>query len=147
LKIRIKTLVNAPLQQVWKGFDRDLFLKLSPPFPKVELLKFDGCLKGDKVHLKLLIPFFPQYWFAEIIENSQTKHEIYFIDKGTRLPFFLSKWHHRHALVKADDANTYIIDDIDFATGTLLADFLFYPILYLQFLYRVPIYKRYFGGK
>ncbi len=144
MKIKIKTLVNSPLQTVWQGFDKKLFLKLSPPFPKVELLRFDGCVKGDEVHLKLLMPFFPQYWNAEIIENTETENEIYFIDKGIKLPFFLTKWHHKHLLLKADEFNTYIVDDINFSTGTIITDLLFYPFMYLQFLYRVPVYKRYF---
>ena len=37
-----------------------------------------------------------------------------------------------------------IIDEIEFRTPTILTDYIFYPILYLQFLYRKPIYQRIF---
>ncbi|MFN0048562.1 MAG: SRPBCC family protein [Cytophagales bacterium] len=144
MKIIIKTQVENTMENVWKGFDERLFAKLSPPFPKVEILRFDGCKKGNEVHLKLLFPFIPQLWFAEIIDNSIAENEIYFVDKGTKLPFFLSKWQHKHRIQKAGGHTSIIVDDIDFNTGTILTDLLFYPLLYLQFLYRVPIYKKYF---
>jgi ligand-binding SRPBCC domain-containing protein len=43
-----------------------------------------------------------------------------------------------------DDEGTIIIDDITFRTPSILTDYLFYPLLYLQFLYRKPIYKKVF---
>lgn len=145
MKINIKTLVNKSMQDVWLGFDEKLFRFLSPPFPKVEIERFDGCLKGDEVHLKLLFPFFPQYWFAEIVENSLSENEIYFIDKGTKLPFFLSDWQHKHRIVKVNETQSAIIDSIEFKTGTLISDWAVYPALYLQFLMRKPLYKKYFN--
>ncbi len=143
MNIKISTKVNQSLLKVWEGFNLELFSKLAPPFPPVEVKEFGGCLKGDKVHLELNFIFFKQDWISDIVDQKRTETEIYFIDEGTKLPFFLSYWRHQHRLVKNDEG-TMIIDDITFKTPTILTDYLFYPLMYLQFLYRKPIYKKVF---
>ena len=143
MNIKISTKVNQSLSKVWEGFNLELFTKLAPPFPPVEVKEFGGCLKGDKVHLELNFILFKQDWISDIIDQKRTESEIYFIDEGTKLPFFLSYWQHRHRLVKNGES-TIIIDDITFKTPTILTDYLFYPLMYLQFLYRKPIYKKVF---
>ena len=143
MNIKISTKVNQSLSKVWEGFNLELFAKLAPPFPPVEVKEVGGCLKGDKVHLELNFILFKQDWISDIIDQKRTESEIYFIDEGTKLPFFLSYWQHRHRLVKNGES-TIIIDDITFKTPTILTDYLFYPLMYLQFLYRKPIYKKVF---
>lgn len=143
MKILIKTQVNQSILKVWEGFDLNLFEALSPPFPPVEVKQFDGCREGDLVNLELNFLFFKQNWISEIIEQRSSETTIYFIDKGIKLPFFLKYWHHQHLLVK-EGTGTIIIDNIEFNTPSTITDFLFYPLLYLQFLYRKPIYKKYF---
>ena len=143
MNIKISTKVNQSLLKVWEGFNLELFSKLAPPFPPVEVKEFGGCLKGDKVHLELNFLLFKQDWISDIVDQKRTESEIYFIDEGTKLPFFLSYWKHKHRLVK-DDEGTLIVDDIVFKTPTILTDYLFYPLMYLQFLYRKPIYKKVF---
>ncbi len=97
----LKTHVTQPVYVVWQGFDRTLFNRLSPPFPPVDVVRFDGCLKGDVVHLRLNFLFFRQDWTSLIVDQQTTDDEIYFIDQGTRLPFFLAYWHHRHRLFRS----------------------------------------------
>lgn len=143
MKIRIETKIEASLEKVKEGFTEDLFLSLNPPFPPVKLVQFDGCKTGDQVVLELNFIFFKQKWVSDITEDFENKHEWYFIDIGTQLPFFLSKWRHHHGVEKAE-SGSIIIDDITFSTGTILTDILMYPLLYGQFLYRKPIYKRKF---
>ena len=143
VNIKISTKVNQSLLKVWEGFNLELFSKLAPPFPPVEVKEFGGCLKGDKVHLELNFILFKQDWISDIVDQKRTETEIYFIDEGTKLPFFLSYWKHKHRLVK-DNEGTLIIDEINFKTPTILTDYLFYPLMYLQFLYRKPIYKKVF---
>ena len=143
MNIIISTKVNQNLLKVWEGFNLELFSKLAPPFPPVKVKEFGGCLTGDKVHLELNFILFKQDWISDIVDQKRTESEIYFIDEGTKLPFFLKYWKHRHRLVK-DDEGTLIIDDISFKTPTILTDYLFYPLMYLQFLYRKPIYKKVF---
>lgn len=146
MKITIKTAVNQPMEAVWEGFNENLFAKLAPPFPPVKLLRFDGSEQGNEVHLELNFIFFKQTWVSLITENVKTEKEIYFIDKGTKLPFFLTFWQHKHRIVKAVDmkrgVHSLIIDEIEFESpfGALL-----YPALFLQFLYRKPIYKKIFS--
>lgn len=143
MNIKISTKVNQSLPKVWEGFDLALFSKLAPPFPPVKVKAFGGCLKGDQVHLELNFLLFKQDWISDIVDQKQTEYEIYFIDEGTKLPFFLSYWYHRHGMVK-DGEGTIIIDDITFKTPTILTDYLFFPLMYLQFLYRKPIYRKVF---
>lgn len=101
-------------------------------------------MKGDKVHLQLNFLLFKQDWISDIIDQQTTDSEIYFIDEGIKLPFFLSAWHHKHRMVK-DGSGTIIMDDITFKTPTILTDYIFYPLMYLQFLYRKPIYRKIFS--
>jgi ligand-binding SRPBCC domain-containing protein len=143
VNIKISTKVNQSLPQVWEGFNLELFSRLAPPFPPVEVKEFGGCLKGDKVHLQLNFILFKQDWVSDIIDQQSNDSEIYFIDKGVKLPFFLSYWQHKHRMVK-DGTATIIIDEISFRTPTIITDYLFYPLMYLQFLYRKPIYQKVF---
>lgn len=143
MRLKIKTEVEASLSMVKEGFTEDLFIKLNPPFPPVDLLRFDGCKKKDVVALELNFILFRQYWISVITEDSQTEEEWFFVDKGSQLPFFLKRWRHKHQVLKADNG-ALIVDDITYATGTILTDIIMYPLLLGQFLYRKPIYKKIF---
>jgi len=141
-RIKITTRIkNARHSAVLAKFDAALFLKLAPPFPKVELLKFDGCQKGDIVKIKLNFLFFTQIWESEIIENGTENQRSWFVDRATEPPFFISAWRHHHEL-KQDNEDVLIIDSIQFYSHNWLLTLLFYPIIYLQFIYRIPIYKK-----
>ncbi|MEH0155264.1 hypothetical protein V6R21_14045 [Limibacter armeniacum] len=143
MRILVKTKVEQPLEKVWQGFDVSLFNKLNPPFPPVKVQRFDGSLVGNEVHLELNFLLFKQLWVSKIVEQQSMPEKIYFVDKGIRLPFFLSKWTHRHILIKKEDG-TEIQDDISFSTGTWLTDIFLLPVLWLQFLYRKPVYRKLF---
>ena len=146
MRIVLKTPVQQPLPDVWAGFTRSLFDRLAPPFPPVEVVRFDGCLPGDVVQLRLNFLLFRQDWISRIVDQQTTNDEIYFIDEGTQLPFFLAYWKHHHRLCRSEDAlnPTVIIDDITFRTPFLLTDYLMYPLMWLQFAYRKPVYRRVF---
>lgn len=144
LKINIQTAVSASPAQVWEGFTESLFLKLSPPFPPVRLLRYDGNTPPDEVHIELNFLVFRQVWVSVITDQQQSPAEYFFVDEGKKLPFFLSRWRHKHRIV-AQPKGSLIIDEIEFSTPTLLTNFIFYPILYAQFLYRKPIYRNIFS--
>ena len=144
MKIYIKTSVNQSLSQVWAGFDDSLFKKLAPPFPHVKVIRFDGCKVGDKVEVELNFIFFKQLWISEIVSQTIDLKQIYFIDKGIKLPFFLKNWQHKHLIVQQEN-HTEIIDDIDFDTPFWLTNYLMYPFMYLQFWYRKAVYQKVFG--
>ena len=143
MKLRIETKVRASLKEVKSGFTKDLFLRLNPPFPPVKLIEFGGCEKGDKVVLELNFILFKQHWISDITEDQQSEKRWYFVDIGSKLPFFLKSWRHHHE-VQSNQTGSVIIDDITFTTGTLITDLIMYLPLYGQFLYRKPIYKSIF---
>jgi ligand-binding SRPBCC domain-containing protein len=145
MRIKISTLVKQPYKKVFEGFDQNLFIKLAPPFPPVKLLRFDGCKVDDRVALRLNFIFFKQTWESLITDYQNNEQEISFVDEGVKLPFFLKYWKHHHRVVKEGE-QTQIVDDISFKTPFFLFDYLMYPALYLQFLYRKPIYRKVFSN-
>jgi len=144
VKILIKTEVAMPFQEVYKGFNEELFLALKPPLLPLKLLRFDGCETGDQVHIELGFGKLTQRWDALIIDHNQNNEEFYFVDKGVQLPFFLKKWQHRHRILKSKNGAA-IIDDIDYQTPYKFLDYLMYPIMYFQFYLRKPVYKKVFS--
>ena len=146
MRLVIKTFVRSSLSDARTGFTQALFLKLNPPFPPVKLKQFDGCKTGDIVHLELNFLLFWQEWISLITRDGNDDKEWWFIDEGTKLPFFLKTWKHHHRVVRVTADISEIIDDVTFSTGTILTDLLMYPALYLQFVYRKPIYKRFFDS-
>ena len=147
MKINIETKVNENYKSVYERFDEQLFLALKPPLMPLELLRFDGSAKGDQVHLKLGLGALAMRWDALIIEDGISETECYFIDEGIQLPFFLKKWKHRHRILKVDNDTSIIVDDIYFETPNSVLDYLLYPMMYLQFYMRKPVYKKYFNGE
>lgn len=145
LKIILSTKVQQDYHQVYKGFDESLFRALTPPIPKVNLIRFGGTQVGKKTHLVLNFVFFKDEWISIVTEEGETEEQIFFIDEGKKLPFFLRYWHHEHRLLKTPENKTVIQDIILFKTPTWLTDILFYPALFLQFVWRIPIYKRIFN--
>ncbi|MEM6523340.1 MAG: hypothetical protein AAGF85_17600 [Bacteroidota bacterium] len=147
MRLKISTQVSASHLDVKKGFTKDLFLSLNPPFPPVDLIRFDGCRKGDAVQLELNFILFKQHWHSDITYDLTDKHTFQFIDVGVKLPFFLKNWKHHHMVNRVNDQRSEIIDDITFSSPLWLLDFILFPALYLQFLYRKPVYKRIFNKR
>lgn len=140
MQILIETPVADDYKTVWAGFNENLFVALKPIFPPLKLLRFDGSMKGDQVHVQI----FNQRFDALIVEQAELPNEIYFVDEGKQLPFPLKTWRHKHRILKADEGSV-IIDDINFSTGSKLLDYLVYPGLYFQFAGRKPVYQKVFG--
>ena len=143
MKINIETKVEQDYLSVKGGFNENLFLKLSPPFPPVKLLRFDGSSKGDIVSLELNFIFFKQKWTSEIVEDKTNDREFFFVDKGTELPFFLSDWRHKHRIIN-NGGNAIIRDEIQYKSPFFLITWALYPVMLAQFAYRKPIYKKLF---
>lgn len=145
MRIIITTEVASSHKAVSEGFNEALFLALKPPLMPLKLHRFDGCEKGDEVHIELGIAPLSQKWNALIVEHGETDQEIYFVDRGVELPFFLKTWEHRHRIVALTKGRSQIIDDFDYTTPIGFMDYLMYPIIYLQFWLRKPVYRRIFG--
>ena len=144
VKIQIKTPVAQSAQQVDAGFTRDLLEKLTPPFPPVRILRYDGNTPGDEVHLQLGFLLFTQTWVSEITARMTGPTEWGFVDEGRKLPFFLGYWQHKHRIV-VQGTGAVIIDDITFHAPLNIFDFLLWPVLYAQFAARRPLYRQVFG--
>lgn len=144
MRLLLHTHVNQPLKQVAAGFNEKLFRALAPPFPRLKLLRFDGCTKGDLVAMELNFGLAKQRWVSEIVANGETADEWFFIDEGRELPGPLKNWLHRHRLQRLPAGGTRITDDITYSTGSKLLDIAIYPALLAQFLYRKPVYKKFF---
>jgi ligand-binding SRPBCC domain-containing protein len=138
MNITLRSKVIGDLTAVYNRFDHNLFRYLLPP--GAQLIEFGGSKKGDIVHLKLPLA---GEWISEITENGRTDDSWYFIDEGRKLPFPLKKWKHKHILHDAGK-NTIIEDNMNFSTGNIITDILFYPVLLLSFLPRLWQYKSYF---
>ena len=146
MKLTIKTQVEQDYLTVKNGFDASLFKKLSPPFPPVKLLRFDGSKKGDVVSLELNFLAFKQTWISKITEDQTNEKEFYFVDEGVKLPFFLKSWRHKHRIIQSGD-QSIIRDEIQYQAPFGLLTLLLYPALLLQFAYRIPVYKKIFKRK
>jgi ligand-binding SRPBCC domain-containing protein len=147
MKIRLTTEVKQDYLKVKDGFNADLFKALNPPFPPVKLLRFDGSSRGDLVSLELNFILFKQVWTSEITADHLDEKEFYFIDEGIKLPFFLKKWRHKHLLISCGKDKTLIVDEINYSGPNLLLSLLIYPVLYLQFSLRNPVYKKVFSAQ
>lgn len=144
MKIKITTRVQQHYLKVKALFDENLFKVLNPSFPPVKLLRFDGSNVGDKVVLELNFFLFKQKWISEITDNKTDEYKFYFIDRGVELPFFLGSWEHKHIIVRIGENESEIRDEIEYKGKVGVMSILLYPFLYGQFLYRRPIYQRYF---
>ncbi len=149
MRILLSTRVEQSYKQVFAQFDRDLFLRLAPPFPPSRLKRFDGCKQGNEVHIEWSFFGFNQQWTSVIVEDGEVSNhevyndEMYFIDEGKQLPFFLTYWRHRHGIARLPDDTSAIIDDIRFKAVWGL-DLLIYPLLMLPLAYRKLIYRSVF---
>ncbi len=140
----IKTPVAKTIDQVREGFNLSLFKALKPPVIDLEVKRFDGCKKGDEIHLRVGLGF-KMDWVSLISDDDQSSDEWYFIDVGGKLPPPLKKWRHRHRVIKREAGGSTIVDDIHFSSGLLPLDLLIYYPLKIQFMLRSPIYRKVFG--
>tara|TARA_R110002072_G_scaffold64203_3_gene159448 strand:- start:58273 stop:58722 length:450 start_codon:yes stop_codon:yes gene_type:complete len=145
-KIYLETPINKSLEFVKNAFDESLFEYLAPPIIPFQILEFGGCKKGDAVELKLGPEFFHTTWRSDITEELSQDSKWSFTDVGVKLPCPLKKWKHVHSVVKVDEHNCIIVDDINYDCENVVINNLIYPILYLQFKARYPLYKKYFSN-
>ena len=146
MELLINTRVDEDFRVVFSGFDQELFERLSPPFPRLKLLRFDGCKPGDLVEVEVDSGFFKQKWSSLVTELTKNDYEIFFIDEGLQLPTPLKYWRHKHLLSK-NGGYTLISDKIEYKTSYVILDYLLYPFFYAQFAYRKPVYRKIFNRK
>ncbi|OKL40868.1 SRPBCC family protein [Pontibacter flavimaris] len=144
MQLHLSTYVSQNYLQVFNAFDEQLFWKLSPTYPKLKLLRFDGSEPGDVVEVELQTGIKSFRWTSLITERSITETEAYFVDQGQELPPPLKVWHHKH-LVSKNGSGAVIHDIITYSTGFKPLDLLLYPLIKVQFGMRKPVYQREFG--
>lgn len=138
MKVIIKTPINKDYKKVFALFNLELFLKLKPPMVELVVERFDGCKKGDEVHLVVS----GKKWVSHIVDYHEDDREIYFVDLGVVTPLPIKKWTHIHRVQKTGENQCQVVDDIEYSTGNAFTDKLLYPALLAMFSLRRPIYKR-----
>jgi len=144
MRLHLQTNVAQEFLSVFNAFDEQLFRRLSPPYPRLKLLRFDGSAPGDVVEVELQAGIKSFRWTSRITGRSITATEAYFIDEGQELPPPLRYWHHQH-LVRKRGSGSVIHDIITYRTGVKLLDLLLYPLMLTAFGMRKPVYKKVFG--
>lgn len=146
MHVILRTAVAQPPAQVMAGFTRELFVALAPPFPRLRVLRFDGCLTGDQVEIELdtLVKRLP--WTSLIVDHGQLLDgTLFFVDEGRVLPPPLRYWRHRHLIQPGPNGGSVIVDDLEYRSGSRALDVLLRPAMWAQFAWRRPIYRRWFG--
>ena len=146
MHVTLRTAVAQAPAQVMAGFTRALFVALAPPFPRLRVLRFDGCRTGDQVEIELdtLVKRLP--WTSLITDHGTLPDGThFFVDEGKTLPPPLRFWRHRHLLEPGPNGTCVIVDALEYRTASPLLDALLYPAMWAQFAWRKPIYRRWFG--
>jgi ligand-binding SRPBCC domain-containing protein len=146
MRLILRTAVAQSPAQVMAGFTRELFVALTPPFPRLRVLRFDGCRTGDQVAIELntLVSRLP--WTSLIVDDGTLPDGThFFVDEGQQLPPPLRYWRHRHLIEPGPNGSSVIVDNLEYRTASPLLDALLYPAMWAQFAWRKPIYRRWFG--
>lgn len=144
MQIHLKTPVRQHYKLVFDAFNEQLFRKLSPPYPRLKLLRFDGSMPGDVVEIELQTGITSFRWTSLITSRRITDTDAYFVDEGQELPPPLRQWHHKH-LVSANGSGAIIHDIITYSTRFKVLDVLLYPLMRVAFGMRKPVYRKVFG--
>lgn len=136
--------LSVSLDSVKRGFNRDLFLKLTPPGLRLDVLRFDGCRVGDEIHLVIRSLGMKQHWISLITDENSATAEWSFVDQGKRLPWPLLSWKHYHRVVTLDGKTSKIIDDVNFECIRSWMNVFLYPVLWFFFATRPMRYRKYF---
>lgn len=143
-KFTVKTSIPLPMQDVIAGFTKDLFIFITPPFLEIEIDRYDGHKLGDRIEFKISTLGLMQSWISEIVESDRSEREYFFVDEGLELPEPFTFWRHTHRIIKVDELNSEIIDDIQFKCQNIPSELIALPLLKGSFLYRRPLYKRFY---
>ena len=147
MRLTLRTAVAQPPAQVLAGFTRALFEALAPPFPKLRVLRFDGCRTGDEVVIELDTGVTTLSWTARIVDHGvRPDGTHFFVDEGQALPPPLRFWRHRHLIEPGPSGGSVVVDALEYRTAAPLLDALLYPALWAQFAWRKPIYRRWFSA-
>lgn len=147
MKLIFKTPINRPFEKVRDGFTQDLFIYLAPPLIPFRLKRFDGCKKGQEVHIEMSpLPCVKQDWVSVMTFEETNAQGWSFIDEGKVLPWPLNRWKHHHRVDRVDENRCLIVDDISYECAPAFLGPLIKPFLWMVFAIRPGRYKKYFQG-
>lgn len=145
MKLYFEAEVTGQVGKIKEQFDRELFLKLKPPFLSLHLDRFDGCEVGNEVHLRMGLGALLQSWISVITEAHFDEKEWLFVDEGKYLPFPFKSWKHEHKVIQKTKTTCVISDSIEFDCKHLFPNAFIYGPLWLSFSNRPQIYRQVFG--
>lgn len=146
MKLYFETPIERPFDEIRDRFNKELFLYLSPPLIPFDLKRFDGCKKGDEIHIDLGINGLTQKWVSLITFEETNAAGWSFIDEGKVLPFPLKYWKHHHRVDKISEQKSLIVDDITFECSPGFLSPMIKPLLWTVFSIRPGRYKKFFEG-
>lgn len=144
MKLLFKTRVDLPFERIRDQFNRELFEYLSPSWVPFKIKRFDGCKKGDEVHVELGPALSAQQWVSIMTFEETNASGWSFIDEGKVLPWPLSNWKHHHRVDRIGPMESEIVDDIYFECSPSWMAFVIKPILWQTFAIRPKRYKNFF---
>ncbi len=146
MRLLFRTPIKKDILFIKEKFTRELFLFLTPPWARVEIKQFDGCKKGDEIHVTIHQTGLTQEWVSLITSEVLTDDEWCFIDEGKLLPWPMTYWKHRHRVLKMSNGDSEIVDDINFECSSKWLNYPTYAVVYAVFAVRPSRYKKFFEG-
>ena len=143
LQFNYSSVINAPVEVVWKFHERsDILQLLTPPWQPVEIIRREGGLEvGAITEFKLFLGLLPITWLAK-----HTEYEKYhlFTDEQVSGPF--ESWTHCHKFAE-ENGKTRLTDEISFSIlggepVEFMAGWLIQAQLESMFRYRHQVTKR-----
>ena len=132
---------DVNIQDVYSVFDFRLLAALSPPMMKPEAKLYEGNKHGDQLHFLIRTPIGRFPWKGKVTEENISENEIYFVDEGIEMAFGMRAWKHKHRLIKTNEG-TLIRDEVFFDTKNPVLKYVLLPGVWMQFLYRKPLYEK-----
>ncbi len=143
LHFKYSSVINAPLEVVWKFHERpDILQLLTPPWQPVQVVRREGGLDvGAITEFRLFLGLLPLTWLARHTEYEQYR---LFTDEQISGPFEI--WVHRHKF-ELENSQTRLTDDISFSmpgggTVEFISGWLVQVQLEAMFRYRHYVTKR-----
>ena len=144
MNLVFKTSVKKSFEEIRDKFNRELFVELAPGLIPFNLKRFDGCKKGNEVHIQLGVPPLTQEWISLITFEETNASGWSFIDEGKVLPWPLSNWKHHHRVDRISATESLIVDDINYECSPGFLTPLMKPFLWSVFAIRPKRYKKFF---
>ncbi len=143
LHFKYSSLINAPVEVVWKFHERrDILQLLTPPWQPVEVIRREGGLNvGAITEFRLFLGLLPLTWLARHTEYEENR---LFTDEQISGPF--ESWVHRHQF-EPENGKTRLTDAIAFSIAggepvEFFSGWLVQAQLEAMFRYRHHVTKR-----